>query len=208
MQHYLLAYNHAAAGWGVPFACIGPNMGIRRDAYERAGGLAAARLYVAEDLALFDIAKRDGRPIRLAADPATTVEVVPVPRPALLISQLRRWLGGGVAQTPLLAVLLVLILAWGVGIAAFMLAGWALASPGMWVAFIAAKFAGEFLLMHQLERRFGRATRAAARRLLHAGGQTVLLQLYQLVALIVLPVSFALTRRLRWVGDGYAIEYR
>ena len=204
MQHYLLAYGHAAAGLGVPFACIGPNMAIRRDAYEAAGGLKAARLYVAEDLALFDIAKRDGRPIRLAADPETTVEVVPVPRPALLISQLRRWLGGGVAQNPWLALFLVGILTWGVGLAAFLLAGWTLVPPERWAGFAAAKFVGELLLMRMLARRFA-PHRASVGPVALA---TVLLQLYQLVALAVLPLSFAVTRRLRWVGEGYTVRYR
>lgn len=199
MQHYLLAYGHAAAGWGVPFTCIGPNMGIRRDAYEAAGGLAAARLYVAEDLALFDIARRDGRPIRLAADRPTTVEVVPVPRPTLLISQLRRWLGGGVAQTPGLALFLVMLLVWGVGIAAYLLAGWLLVPAPWWALYLGTKLLGELLLMRAIRDRFG------GNALLTA---TLLLQLYQLVALVVLPVSFLITRRLRWVGDGYAITYR
>jgi 1,2-diacylglycerol 3-beta-glucosyltransferase len=199
MLQFLLAFSHAAAGLGIPFACIGPNMGIRADAYRRAGGLVTRGVFVAEDLALFEIARSDGRPIRLAADLPTTVTVVPVPRPVLLFSQLRRWLGGGVVERPAVAVGLVVALAWGLGVLWFFLAGWTTVPRTDWATFAAAKVAVEAVLLGVMHRRLGGDR--PLRRLLA-------LQLYQAVALLFLPVSFALTRRLRWVGDGYAVIYR
>jgi tetratricopeptide (TPR) repeat protein len=199
MLQFLLSFSHAAAGFGMPFVCIGPNMGIRSDAYRRAGGLVTRGVFVAEDLALFEIARSDGRPIRLAADLPTTVTVVPVPTPWLLFSQLRRWLGGGVAERPAVAVGLVVTLTWGLGVLWHFLAGWASVPFTSWAAFVGTKLVGEGVLLHVLHRRLGEH---------HLVRRLLALQLYQVVALLFLPISFALTRRLRWLGEGYAVIYR
>jgi cellulose synthase/poly-beta-1,6-N-acetylglucosamine synthase-like glycosyltransferase len=198
LTQYLMAYGHAAAGLGGEFICVGPNMGIRADAYRRAGGLTTHGVKVAEDLALFQIAKRDGRPIRVAADLDTTVEVVPVPTPRLLLSQLRRWLGGGIIGDPAIAAGLFLILGWGLGVLLFFTLGWLMVPVRTWLAFVIAKLAIEAILLQVLHRRFGGG---------HLPRRLMILSVYQLVALLFLPVSFAITRRLRWVGDGYIVTY-
>ena len=198
MQLFLMTFSLAAAGFRRPFICVGPNMGIRGDVYRQSGGLSAQRFRVAEDLALFRIAAAAGH-IRQYADPATTVEVSPVPRPALLASQLRRWLGGGIEQHPAYLLGLTAALVWGLGCAAFLFTGWRVVPVSSWLLWMGGKLGGEWLLLGALSRRLGGKT---------PGRLTAALQPYQLVAVVFIPLSLLVSRRLRWVGEGYTVTYR
>ncbi|MBX9929295.1 MAG: glycosyltransferase [Gemmatimonadaceae bacterium] len=185
------------AGWGLPFIVFGPNMGIRRSAYLDAGGLAASPVRIAEDLGLFLLATRRGWRTVLHYSAETAATVHPVPTAGHLFSQHRRWLGGGIEVGWQYAVPLFAALFWGLGIAAFLVAGWAL-SPFWWTVFLVAKLATDGLHLHW------QAQRLALRDHVTLLG---VLQLYKIVTLAYLPLSFVFDRRVRWRGAGYVVRY-
>jgi cellulose synthase/poly-beta-1,6-N-acetylglucosamine synthase-like glycosyltransferase len=194
---FLQTFSLAAAAFGTPFVCVGPNMGIRRRVYREAGGLSPTTVHIAEDIALFRMAQQTGGRIRCYFDRGTTVQVTAVPRPRLLAGQLRRWLAGGLEQSRLHALALGAALSWGIGVGVFAVAGWSVALPA-WLGFSAVKLFGEALLLVRHHRRAGLSApwRALA-----------VLPLYQIAALVYLPVSFLMRRPIRWDGDGYSVVY-
>lgn len=185
------------AGWGVPFACLGPNMAIRRSVYEEAGGLEGATFRVAEDLALFAMVARRRMSVQSYADPETTATLRPVPSVRHLVSQQRRWLAGGLSQEPAFARPLLAAFWWGFTVAAYLLLGWALGWR-WWLSFIAAKSLLDAGLLAILQRRLEQ------RRLL---GYLWVLELYHPFIFFILAPSFLFSRRVRWMGDGYAVTY-
>lgn len=194
---FLHPINHGIAGWGVPVVAIGPNMGVRRAAYERAGGLESAPSRVAEDLTLYLLATRDGGEARAYLDPETTVKLTPVPSPRHLASQVRRFAGGGIAQDWRYALGLAVALGWGTVMMGLVFLGWMIA-PGAWALVVGAKLIGDALLLGTQVRRGGEALRVADPFLL----QPVLFALVPLVTL-----SLALRRRIHWRGEGYSVRF-
>jgi cellulose synthase/poly-beta-1,6-N-acetylglucosamine synthase-like glycosyltransferase len=194
---YTQLFSLAFAGWGMPFVCVGPNMAIRRTIYEESGGLERAEFRVAEDLALFTMVAQRKMEVQCYADEQTTAMLRPVPSPRHLISQQRRWLGGGTAQG--LAYLLPLLAAfgWGFGIASYTLTGWLL-SWRWWLAFVAAKLAMDAVALTMQQRRL-----ALPRHVRYLW----VLELYTAFIFFVLPPSFLFSRKIRWMGDGYAVTY-
>lgn len=194
---FLQPVNHGLAGWGAAVAAVGPNMGIRRSAYQRAGGLEAAPRRVAEDLTLFRMASADGGRMHNFLDAETAAVLTPVPSPAHLVSQMRRFLGGGVAQGWHYALGLAVVILWGTMVATLMLFGWRLA-PVAWAAVFAAKWAADTLLLAVQARRAGSRLRWY---------EPVLLQLLQVVMLPVLAVSLLSRRPIHWRGEGYSDRF-
>lgn len=190
--------NHGLAGWGAPVVAIGPNMGIRRDVYERNGGLVATPPRVAEDLTLFLIATRDGGVMRSYLDPETTAVLTPVPSPAHLLSQMRRFVGGGAAQDRQYALGLALVLLWGTVALGFILFGWQIA-VWPWAALLAAKLLTDVVLLGTQARRAGSELRWS---------ELLLLQLVQLVMVPSLLVSLLGKRPLEWRGEGFSDRIR
>ncbi len=194
---FVQAFSLGMAGWGVPFVVLGPNMAVRRSVYERAGGLRAAKFRVAEDLALFGLVISQGYTAQNYLDAETAVTLRPVPSARHLLSQQRRWLGGGLSYGAVYTIFLSLSFGWGFGIALFVLAGWLL-SPPLWLGFVAAKMAVEGIIFFIERRRM--ALRAHVRYLL-------VLEVYHAFVFFVLPLSFLFSRRVRWMGDGYSVTY-
>ena len=194
---FVQAFSLGMAGWDVPFVVLGPNMAVRRAVYERAGGLRAAKFRVAEDLALFGLVISQGYTAQNYLDAETAVTLRPVPSARHLLSQQRRWLGGGLSYGAVYTIFLSLSFGWGFGIALFVLAGWLL-SPPLWFGFIAAKMAVEGIIFFIERRRM--ALRAHVRYLL-------VLEVYHAFVFFVLPLSFLFSRRVRWMGDGYSVTY-
>ncbi|MEK7401490.1 MAG: glycosyltransferase [Gemmatimonadota bacterium] len=194
---FLQTINLGFAGWGRAVVCVGPNMGIRRSVYVAAGGLERARFRIAEDLALFRMGRDAGGGAQVYADAETAVLMQQVPSPTHLTSQLRRWVGGALEQGPAYRLGVPFALAWGVGVAAFWLAGWAVA-PTAWVAFVVAKIVVDALLLSTIGSRV--SVRALSRDVLR-------LWAVQLVAMAWLPASMVVARRIQWRGDGYAVKY-
>ena len=194
---FLQVINMGAAGWGIPVVSSGPDMGVRLAVYRAAGGLERARFRIAEDLAMFRMGRAAGGGVRLTAEPSTTVSMRPVPSPAHVVSQLRRWVGGALESGVAYRFGVPLALAWGVGLVLFLLAGWRW-SPPLWGAFIAAKLMGDALAMGVLSQRVG-----------HRGLWRDLPALWaiQALAMLWLPLSLLVDRRIQWRGDGYAVRY-
>ncbi len=195
---YTQLFSLGMAGWGLPFVCLGPNMAIRRSVYEEAGGLERADFRVAEDLALFTMVARRKMEVQCYADAETTAQLRPVPSARHLISQQRRWLGGGGAQGWLYLIPLAAAFGWGFGLAAYTLGGWLL-DWRWWLAFVAAKSAVDAVVLFVQQRRLS---------LPHHVRYLWVLELYTAFIFFVLPPSFLFSRKIRWMGDGYAITYR
>ncbi|MBI3569056.1 MAG: glycosyltransferase [Gemmatimonadetes bacterium] len=190
-------FSVGAAGLGAPIICIGPNMGIRRDVYVSAGGLERAEFRIAEDLALFRMTLAAGLRARTAVDAETTVRLTPVPNLRALISQQRRWLGGGVEQGWAYRAGLSLAFGWGCGVAAFLLLGW-MRWPAAWSAVWAARVAVDALALDAQRRRM---QLAAWLRYLPA------LELYTVFIFLILPFTFLARRGVTWRGEGYVVRY-
>lgn len=194
---YTQLYSHGLAGWNAPIVCLGPNMAIRRSVYVEAGGLERADFRVAEDLELFRMVVRRKLGVQTYADRETTATLRPVPSARHLLSQQRRWLGGGMASDAAVRVPLIAAFWWGFGIATYVLFGWAL-GVRWWLAFIAAKAALDGLALAGEQRSLGE------RRLVRYLG---LLEVYHAFIFFVLAPSFLFSKRIHWMGEGYAVTY-
>lgn len=194
---FLQTFSAGLAGWSLPIVCVGPNMGMRRALYEAAGGLECANFRVAEDLALFGMVVGAGHRVQMFMDRHTTVTLAPVPSASHLLSQHRRWLGGGVEQSRWYKVFVLLALWWGFGLIAFLLLGWLL-SWKMWLTFVVAKILTDFGTLW-LQRRRLQISRHA--RLIGV------LELYHLIFLAILPPIFLVNQGIEWRGEGYSVRY-
>ncbi len=195
---FLQTFSNGLAGWGAPLVCVGPNMAIRRSVYEEAGGLQKARNFrVAEDLALFRMVAARKMAVHVYMDNATTVTLAPVPSFGHLLSQHRRWLGGGAEQGRSYLVPLFVALWWGFGMVLFILFGWLL-DWRVWAAFLALKTTHDFLMLRLQQKRLQTP---------HHVRYLPVLELYQIVALLIIPVLFLFSRRIEWKGEGYSVQY-
>jgi len=194
---FVQMFNIGMAGWGVPFACVGPNMVIRRSIYVQAGGLEEADFKVAEDLALMGMVVKGGYRIQSYMDEETTAHIRPVPTLGHLLSQQRRWFRGGIDNGAEYAVILFGSFWWGFGTVTYIALGWLLHLP-TWLLFMAVKILTDaaFLALQQHRMRLDRHARFFW-----------LLELYHPVVFSWLPASFLFTRKIRWMGDGYEIRY-
>lgn len=194
---FLQTFNNGLAGWGAPIVCVGPNMAIRRSVYEEAGGLEKANFRVAEDLALFGMVAARKMAVHVYMDRATTVTLSPVPSWSHLLSQHRRWLGGGVEQSVWYKVAVLAALWWGFGVVLYMIAGWLL-DWRVWGVFIALKCTHDFLMLRLQQRRLETP---------HLVRYLAVLELYQMVILAIMPPIFLVSQRIEWKGDGYSVRY-
>lgn len=195
---FLQTFSAGLAGWGKPIVCVGPNMAIRRSVYEEAGGLQKAQNFrVAEDLALFRMVIARKLAVHVYMDHATTVTLAPVPSAAHLLSQHRRWLGGGVEQSKWYKLPLLIALWWGFGLIMFIMLGWLL-DWRVWAAFIVLKTTHDFLMLRLQQKRLQTP---------HHVRYLPVLELYQLVAISIIPVIFLFSQRIEWKGDGYSVRY-
>lgn len=194
---FLQTFSTGLAGWGNPIVCVGPNMAIRRSVYVEAGGLERAKFRVAEDLALFNMVAERKLAVHVYMDRATMVTLAPVPSWSHLLSQHRRWLGGGVEQSPWYKVAVLLALWWGFGVVVFILAGWLL-DWRVWAAFVALKCTHDLLMLRQQQRKLQAP---------HHVRYLPILELYQLVIIAIMPPIFLVSQRIEWKGDGYSVRY-
>ncbi len=190
-------FSFGMAGWNASFICLGPNMGIRRSVYTGAGGLEGARFHVAEDLALFTMVTAARMQVQAYADAETTVTLRPVPSAHHLLSQQRRGLGGGVAQSAVYSIPLLLAFGWGFGLCAYVLLGW-LIDWRWWLAFVMAKAVLDGALLFTQQQRL-----QMTRHLRYLW----VIELYHVFIFLMLPLSFLFSRKIRWMGDGYADSF-
>lgn len=194
---FVQMFNIGMAGWGVPFACVGPNMVIRRSIYVAAGGLEQADFKVAEDLALMGMVVKAGYRIRSYMDEETTAHIRPVPTLGHLLSQQRRWFRGGIDNGAEYAVILFGSFWWGFGTVTYVALGWLVHAPS-WLVFMAMKVLTDAAFLSLQQDRMRLKTHAR---------YFWLLELYHPVVFTWLPASFLFTRKIRWMGDGYEIRY-
>lgn len=195
---FVQMFNMGMAGWGVSFACLGPNMAIRRSIYEDAGGLQNVHFKVAEDLALLQMVIDKGMKVDSYLDEETTATLSPVPSLQHLVSQQRRWLGGGIAHGWLYMVILFFAFWWGFGVVMYLFLGW-LISWKAWLTFILGKAFTEAFFFVQQRRRM---------KLDKHVRYFWVLEFYHLFIIALLPASFLFTRKIKWMGVGYTIEYK
>lgn len=141
----------SALRFGIPMGCIGNNLAITREAYERVGGYRRMKFSVTEDFALFQAVIRSGG---RATFPCTRgISMVTMPSPTLVdvLRQKQRWARGGIEMgwkgksVLVVAVLMMIALV----VAPFVsLAAWA----GVW----GVKFICDLLVVIPNTRRLGR----------------------------------------------------
>jgi 1,2-diacylglycerol 3-beta-glucosyltransferase len=201
MWGFLQTINAGFTGFGAPIITVGPNMGIRRDAYLKVGGLEGATAFrMAEDLALFRLGQQAASGVRgwvqSYFDRETTVSMDEVPSLSQLMSQMRRFAGGTSEGGIWLQIGAPIAFVWGMLASAFFVAGW-IWWPTVWLAFVVAKVASDLLLLTTFASRLG--TPALVRDLAR-------LTVLQIVAMAFVPPSL-LFRRFRWRGEQYAVKY-
>lgn len=194
---YTQLFSLGAAGWKVPFVCVGPNMAIRRSVYDEAGGLERAEFRVAEDVALFTMVARRGMEVQSYADAETAAAIRPVPSALHLLSQQRRWLGGGMSQGPAYSLPLLASFWWGFVVVIYLFLGWLL-DWRLWLAFVVAKAAVDVVAFAMEQRRM---------KLSRHVRYVWVLELYHPFIFLVLAPSFLFSRKIRWMGDGYTVTY-
>lgn len=194
---FVQVFSMGMAGWGVPFACVGPNMAIRKDIYDKAGGLENSGFSVAEDLALLKMVVASGAGIKSYMDKESSAEISQVPTFGHLISQQRRWLRGGIDTDAQYLFVLFLAFGWGLVIALQVLLGWLL-SWKLYLIFAGVKIIADITLLAFQKKRL-----KAERYIRYFW----IMQFYYPIVFTVLPISFIFTRKIHWKGEGYEITY-
>lgn len=194
---FVQMFNLGMSGWGVPFACVGPNMAIRKDIYDENGGLENAEFSVAEDLALLIMVSNSKKKIVTFASPETTISLTPVPSFRHLLSQQRRWLRGGIDAGSDYSFMLYLTFWGGLFVTLYYILGWFF-SPSVFLAFWILRLVIDLVYFSIQKVKLNLAKHLR---------YLPLLELYLLVILIYLPISFLFTKKIQWMGDGFSVEY-
>lgn len=195
---YVLPFAFGLAGWGSPFACIGPNIAIRRSIYENAGGLENADFELAEDLALFKmVEKSDYHSISYMSE-ETTINLNPVSSYNHLFSQQRRWLKGGFEAGWEYVIGLISAFLFSNIVSLLVIFGWWFA-PFETLILVLLKSSIDFLLLMS-ERHLIKKT--------HILRYFIFFEIYIVFAFFWHPLSFLFSRKIKWKGEGYEIEYK
>jgi len=185
------------AGWGLPFICSGPNMAIRRDIYEKSGGLEEVDFEVAEDLALTNMAQSVKMRTKLHASPETTVRLKTVPSFGHLLSQQRRWVKGGFGQSLILRLPLAFVFGYHAMFSVVLLGGWFFYPQATLIAACLKLFADFNLL---LSLKFKANLDKYLRNL-------PVMFVFTLFSFLWIPLSFLFSREIKWKGTGYEVKY-
>lgn len=185
------------AGWGLPFICSGPNMAIRRDLYERSGGLEAAEFEVAEDLALTDMGQRAKMKIKLHISSETTAKLKVVPSFGHLLSQQRRWIKGGFGNSLVLKLPLMFVIGYHAIFSAILIGGWFFYPQATAIAAL-LKIIADFnmLLSFKIKAKLERHLR-----------NLPVMFLFTVFSFLWMPISFIFSRNIAWKGEGYEVKY-
>ncbi len=194
---FTLPFAAAMSGWNKVFICVGPNMAIRRKAYENAGGLEAANFKIAEDLAIFQLAKQSGYQANFMATKESTVELKPVPTFWHLFSQLRRWLRGGFEATFEYWIGLSLSLGVCFTMASLLYIGLFTQHPAF-IKFFLLKCLGDSLLILSEKLIIGKSRYIR---------YLPIIWMSNLFIFIWLPLSMLFSPRVHWKGKDYDIKY-
>lgn len=194
---FVQMFNLGMSGWGVPFACVGPNMAIRRDIYEQAGGLENAEFCIAEDLALLKMVENAKAKIFTPASPETTISLKQVPSFRHYLSQLRRWFRGGIDNGSDYKVILYSSFWFGLFVFTFPFYGW-IFSWDVYIVLMVLQLMSDILLLAIQKYKLGLSSHVK---------YLPFLKIAQLIAFTFIPLSFLFTRKIQWMGDDYSVDY-
>ncbi|MBO6794004.1 MAG: glycosyltransferase [Balneolaceae bacterium] len=186
------------AGWGIPINGLGPNMAIRREFYERHGGLEAAEFKIAEDHALFGMMKKNGYGILHHMDENIQIKLKPVKKYSQIVSQQRRWIKGGFEGSLLEKILIASLLLFAMTFSLFFIFV-IIAYPKYGLIFGAIKFVTDCAAYGML------SAKTRNKGLIWLIPLTFV---YTIISFIWLPISFLFKRDIAWMGDGYKVEYK
>lgn len=194
---FVQMFNLGMSGWGIPFACVGPNMAIRKDIYDKAGGLENIEFQIAEDLALLKMVTEAESKIITPVSPENTIFLKQVPSFKHYLSQLRRWFRGGIDNGFDYKLILYASFWWGFFIVTFPIYGWVFS----WLIFLV--LIGLQLIVDTL-------ILAVQKYKLKLNKHVIYLPfvfLIKLIAFTYIPLSFIFTRKIQWKGDSYSVNY-
>ena len=194
---FVQMFNLGMSGWGVPFACVGPNMAIRRDIYEQAGGLENAEFCIAEDLALLKMVENAKAKIITPASPETTISLKQVPSFRHYLSQLRRWFRGGIDNGSDYKVILYSSFWFGLYVFTFPFYGW-IFSWDVYIVLMVLQLMSDILLLAVQKYKLGLNSHVK---------YLPFLKIAQIIAFTYIPLSFLFTRKIQWMGDDYSVDY-
>ncbi|RNC83300.1 MAG: glycosyltransferase [Balneola sp.] len=195
---YTIPFAFGAAGYGMDFICVGPNMAIRRSIYEESGGLEKAEFNVAEDLAIFMMSANAGYKALAHNNPETTVRMFPLETFQQLLSQQRRWIRGGYEQSWEYSIGLSVVFGFGFLFVIAIILGLFInpvAATGALLLKLVAEssvFITEKIVFR--EKRFLR--------------YLPVIYFYLFFIFLFLPISFVINRSVSWQGEGYKIDYK
>ena len=194
---FVQMFNLGMSGWGIPFACVGPNMAIRRDIYEEAGGLDNAEFCIAEDLALLNMVVNAGAKIITPVSHETTITLKQVPSFSHYLSQLRRWFRGGIDNGLEYHLILYSSFWWGFFIVTFPVYGWAF-SMSVYLVMMLFQLLVDVLILIVQKHKLGLRSHVS---------YLPFLILAKIIAFTYIPVSFLFKRKIQWKGDNYSVDY-
>ncbi len=195
---YTIPFAFGAAGYGMDFICVGPNMAIRRSIYEKSGGLEKAEFNVAEDLAIFMMSANAGYRALAHNNPETTVRMFPLESFQKLLSQQRRWIRGGYEQGWEYSIGLSIVFGFGFLFVIAIILGLFI-NPMAALGALLFKLAADSILIISekivfKEKRFIR--------------YIPIIYFYLFFIFLFLPISFVINRSVSWQGEGYKIDYK
>lgn len=195
---YSLPIGYGCSHLFSPFFCIGPNMAIRKKAYDQSGGLENIPFNIAEDVALFRTAKNNGYKTLYKSDKKCLVNVEPVPSFAHVESQLKRWLGGSMDQRWSLKILIFLWLMMLFLTSITLLFGWFIIPTTVMIGFWIARLITDLFVY------LGYWYRTNSRNLLP---YVPLFLLFNSMIFFYLPISYLISSKVTWKGEGYEVKY-
>jgi cellulose synthase/poly-beta-1,6-N-acetylglucosamine synthase-like glycosyltransferase len=181
-----------------PFFCLGPNMAIRKEAYDKAGGLEAIDFKVAEDVAIFKMSEISGFKTKYRASKDCLVEISPVPTLGHVASQLTRWIGGAFEHGPKVSMIIAPWFLVSFLCSAVLLFSFLWVSLETYLLAWAVKiFSDTFILII-----FTLKTKAQ-----NVIKYAPFFWIAGTISFFAIPFSMLSNRKISWKGDGYEIKY-
>lgn len=194
---FKLAIGFGISGFGVPLFGLGPNMAIKKEAYDKAGGLEKSDFRIAEDMALFKMAHKLGYKSHYHFDQHTLIKLTPVRTFTQILSQQRRWLKGGLEGDFKDWFIFFFLFVYGLTFS-FSYIYICIIFPIYGLFFSGIKLLAEIFAYAAVKRRF---KSPGILRLIP------LAYFYTLITYIWLPLSFIFSKDATWMGDGYVVKY-
>lgn len=194
---YTNPFAFGAAGYGLNFVCVGPNMAIKRSIYEEQGGLEKADFNIAEDLAIFNMSAKAGYKGLAHNSKETTVLMEPIETFKQIISQQRRWIKGPFEHGWEYGIGVVIVFGFSFLYVIAILLGLFIAPKAALIAMCVKAIIESMVIVIE---RFMLGQKRMIRYI-------PIMYFYLYFIFLLLPISFMLDRTVSWQGEGYKIEY-